>query len=77
MGANPIGLAPFCHLSSILQNPYYYSGFFRHSRENGNPGCLWGSKARLDTRFRGYDGWGGSIFCWCSAGFSKSAAVVL
>ncbi len=51
--------------------------FFRHSRENGNPGCLWGSKAQLDTRFCGYDGWESITFCWCIAGFSKSAAVVL
>ena len=51
--------------------------FFRHSRENGNPGYLWASKAQMDTRFRGYDGWGGSTFCWYSAVLSKRVAVGL
>jgi hypothetical protein len=27
--------------------------FFRHSRENGNPGCLWGLKSRWIPAFAG------------------------
>jgi hypothetical protein len=51
--------------------------FFCHSRENGNPGCLWASKPPLDTRFRGHDGWGDSTFCWYSAVLFQRVAVVL
>ena len=51
--------------------------FFCHSRENGNPACLRASKPQLDTRFRGYDGRGGSTFCWYSAVFFQRVAVVL
>jgi len=36
--------------------------FFCHSREDGNPECLWASETQLDTRFRGYDGGAVVIF---------------
>ena len=64
-----------CLLYYVLINTT--ADFFRHSRENGNPACLCASKPQLDTRFRGYDGWGGNTFCCYSAVLFQRVAVVL
>jgi hypothetical protein len=68
---------PSSKISYFLFDINTTADFFCHSRENGNPACLRASKPQLDTRFRGYDGRGGSTFCWYSAVLFQRVAVVL
>jgi hypothetical protein len=79
MNATKIDISLYHKMSISSRNLYTNTtaDFFRYSRENGNPGCLWASKPQLDTRFLGYDGWGDSTFCWYSAVLFQRVAVVL
>jgi len=54
----------FRHLSTpfLIISINTTATFFCHSREDGNPECLWALETQLDIRFRGYDGGAVVIF---------------